>query len=125
MVDCKWILTVKYKSDGFVGRYKARLVVKWYTQTFGINYQEMFAPIVKMNSVRVLISLAANQNLPLFQFDVKNVFLHGDFEEEVYMAIPPSFYVLSAKGKVCRLKKNIVWLECMRTLETHEAYTWL
>lgn len=89
LVGYKWVFTVKYKSDGSVGRYKARLVTKGYTQSYGIDYQETFAPITKMNSVRVFISLATNQGWPLLQFDVKNAFLHGDLEEEVYMENPP------------------------------------
>lgn len=60
LVGCKWF-TVKYKSDRFMERYKARLVAKGYIQSNGKNYQETFAPVTKMNSVRVLISLAANQ----------------------------------------------------------------
>lgn len=87
-MGCKWVFTVKYKLDGFVERYKTCLVAKRFTQTFGIDYQEIFASVAKMNLVRVLISLATNQNWPLFQFDVKNAFLYGDLEEEVYMTTP-------------------------------------
>lgn len=64
-----------------------------------------------MNSVRMLISIAVNQNWSLFQFDVKNAFLHGDLEEEVYMAIPPCFRMMYAKGKVCKLKKTLYGLK--------------
>ncbi|RDX90530.1 hypothetical protein CR513_27601, partial [Mucuna pruriens] len=70
-------------------RYKARSVAKGYTQTYGIDYEETFAPITKMNTVRVINSLAAHFGWNLQQFDVKNVFLHGELEEEVYMEIPP------------------------------------
>jgi len=89
VVGCKWVFTIKHKVDGSVERYKVRLVIKGFTQTYGIDYEEIFAPVAKMNSIRVLLSIVANLNWPLHQFDVKNAFLHGDLEEKVYMEIPP------------------------------------
>jgi hypothetical protein len=72
-----------------VERYKARLVAKGYSQTYGVDYDETFAPVTKMNTIRTLISIASNCNWMLLQMDVKNAFLHGDLQEEVYMEIPP------------------------------------
>jgi len=79
-VGCKWVYSIKYKADGSFERYKARLVDKGFTQTYGVDYLETFAPDVKMNNVRVILYLAANYNLNLNlnKFDVKNAFLHGD-----------------------------------------------
>ena len=61
-MGCNWVFTINYKADGSIKRYKTRLVVKGYTQTYGIDYQETFAPIAKMNSIRILLSLATNHN---------------------------------------------------------------
>nr|GEX53358.1 putative RNA-directed DNA polymerase [Tanacetum cinerariifolium] len=83
-VGCPWIFTIKYKPDGTVERYKARLVAKGYTQTYEIDYSETFSPVAKINTLRVLFSIAANQGWPLHQFDVKNAFLHEELKKSIY-----------------------------------------
>lgn len=82
-MGCQWVYTLKDNSDGSLERYKARFVAKGYAQTYGADYQEIFAPVVKMNTVQILLSLAANFSWNLDQFDVKNAFLHGTLEEEI------------------------------------------
>ncbi|XP_020268393.1 uncharacterized protein LOC109843843 [Asparagus officinalis] len=110
-VGCKWVFTVKQNPDGHVKRYKARLVAKGYSQTYDIDYDETFAPVVKMSTVRILISLAVNGGWKLHQLDVKNAFLHGDLVEDVYMKIPSGFDTDQTVGKVCRLKKSLYGLK--------------
>ena len=101
---------VKYKYDGSLEWYKARLVANGFTQTYGIDYLEIFAPVAKLNSIRVLLSLAANRDWPLQHLDIKNAFLNGDLEEEVYMDAPPGFGE-NFGTNVCKLKKSLYGLK--------------
>jgi Reverse transcriptase (RNA-dependent DNA polymerase) len=109
-VGCKWVYSIKHTPKGKADRFKVRLVTKGYTQTYGVDYEETFAPVAKMNIVRTLISCAVNFGWDLCQLDVKNVFLHGDLKE-VYMEIPPGFANEQLKGKVCRLKRSLYGLK--------------
>lgn len=77
-IGCKWVYKLKYKADGSVDRYKARLVAKGYTWQVGIDYAKTFSPIIKMVTIRTILTLASMHNLPLYQMDVDNAFLHGD-----------------------------------------------
>ena len=110
-VGCKWVFTVKQSPEGRIERYKTRLVAKGYSQTYGIDYDETFAPVAKMSTVQTLVSLAANEGWKLHQLDVKNAFLHGDLVEEVYMEVPQRFGTKQTVGKVCRLKKSLYGLK--------------
>ena len=78
---------MKYLSDRHIERYKARLVAQGYSQTAGIDYGETFALVAKMSTIRTLIALAVQLEWPLQQYDVINVFLYGELEEEIYMRI--------------------------------------
>lgn len=111
VVGCKWVYTAKYKADQSIERYKASLVAKGYTQTYGINIMETFAPVAKMNTVRIILSLATNYRWDLNQFNVKNIFLHGDSEKEIHMTVPPGLETNVPPQTVCRLKKGLYGLK--------------
>ena len=109
-VGCKWVFTIKHRADGTIERYKTQLVAKGYTQSYGVDYQETFTLVAKLNIVTIHMSLAANEDWPLLQFDVKNTFLHGEISEEIYMDSPPSM-TDSIGMKVCKLKKALYGLK--------------
>jgi Reverse transcriptase (RNA-dependent DNA polymerase) len=92
-------------------KYKARLVVKGFGQKQGIDFEEIFSPVVKMTSIRVVLGLVAGLDLELEQLDVKIAFLHGDLEEEIYMVQPEGFEVKGKYNMVCKLKKSLYGLK--------------
>jgi hypothetical protein len=110
-VTAKWVFTIKYKSDGTMERYKARLVARGFTQTYSLDYTDTFAPVAKLHTVRVVLSLATNLSWDLWQMDVKNAFLQGELDEEVYMMPPPGLETKIQPGKVLRLRKAIYGLK--------------
>ena len=93
-LGCKWVYSVKVRSDGSLDRYKARLVALGNNQEYGVNYEETFAPVAKMTIVHTILALAASSDWPLHQMDVKNVFLHGDLKECIYMKSPRDCFPL-------------------------------
>nr|GEV49902.1 putative ribonuclease H-like domain-containing protein [Tanacetum cinerariifolium] len=111
-VGCRWIFTVKYKPDGRVERYKVQLVAKGHTQTYGIDYSETFSPMEKMDTIRVLLLVASNRGWPLYQFDVKNAFLHGELKEESPRAWFGRFTLAMKISEITKrdihLSKNVV-----------------
>ncbi|KAI5321499.1 hypothetical protein L3X38_030570 [Prunus dulcis] len=111
IVGSKWIYKIKRNSDGTVSRYKARLVAHGFSQEAGFDYHETFSPVVRHTTVRLILSLASINGWSLRQLDVKNAFLHGDLDEEVYMKQPQGFEDSSHPEYVCKLQKSLYGLK--------------
>ena len=97
VVGCKWIYKIKTRFNGSIELYKAHFVAKGFTQEYGIDYEETFALVARISSIRALLAIATASKWDLFQMDVKNAFLNGDLSEEVYMQSSPGLFVESNK----------------------------
>ena len=106
----KWVFKLKNSDDKSM-KYKARLVVKGFSQMKGIDFDEIFSPVVKLSSIRIALGLVASMNLELEQLDVKTAFLHGDLNEEIYMEQPEGFEENGKEHLVCKLKKSLYGLK--------------
>ncbi|KAE8677858.1 cytochrome P450 71A9-like [Hibiscus syriacus] len=107
----KWVFKIKRNCDDQVERYRARLVVNGYAQKEGIDFNEIFSPVVRLTTVRVVLAMCATLDLHLEQLDVKIAFLHGNLEEEIYMLQPEGFEEKEKKNLVCRLNKSLYGLK--------------
>ena len=110
-IRCRWVYTVKIGPDSRVDHLNARLVAKGYTQVYGSDYYDSFSPVTEIASVCLLLSMATMQSWPLYQLDIKNVFLHGDLAKEVYMKQPPKFVAQGESELVCRLHRSLYGLK--------------
>jgi hypothetical protein len=111
-VGCKWIFK---KKEGIPGvedaRFKARLVAKGYSQREGMDFNEVFSPVVRHSSIRVLLAMVALYDLELEQLDVKTAFLHGELEETIYMHQPEGFIVEGKEDHICQLRRSLYGLK--------------
>lgn len=108
-IGCKWVYKIKRNCDGEIKRYKARLVGQGFSQQHGVDYDEVFAPVVRQTTFRVILSIAAKNNFSVYHLDVKTAFLYGELAESIYMKQPTGFSDGSAK--VWLLKKSIYGLK--------------
>ena len=105
-VQNRWVFTLKKDREGKVIRHKARLVAKGFTQREGVDFRETFSPVIRYESLRLLLAVAAQKSLKLSQFDVSTAFLHGKLQEEIFMTQPEGFD--DGSGRICKLIKGFM-----------------
>ena len=110
-IGSKWVFKRKRDADGNVERHKARLVAQGFTQKSGIDYDETFCPVVRFESIKLIIALAAKYNLQLHQVDITTAFLNGELEEDIFMKQPERYEIKGKEHMVCKLKRSIYGLK--------------
>ncbi len=110
-IEGKWVMKFKPSFKSTSARYKARFVIKGYSQVFGLDYTETYAPVAKNYSLRLILAIATAKNLEMIQLDVKTAFLYGTLDEEIYMKQPEGFVIPGKEQEVCRLVKIIYGLK--------------
>jgi hypothetical protein len=122
VVGTKWVFRNKQDEHGMVTRNKARLVAKGYSQVEGLDFDETYAPVARLESIRILLAYATYHDFKLYQMDVKSTFLNGPIKEEVYIEQPPGFEDSEYPNHVYKLSKALyglkqaprAWYECLR-----------
>ena len=110
-IGVKWVYKTKLNELGEVEKYKARLVAKGYAQEYGVDYEEVYAPVARMDTVRMILALAAQRGWCVFQLDVKSAFLHGKLAENVYVEQPRGYEIKNEEHKVYKLNKALYGLK--------------
>ncbi|KAG7599681.1 GAG-pre-integrase domain [Arabidopsis suecica] len=110
-IGLKWVFKLKRNSDGSINKHKARLVAKGYVQRHGIDYDEVFAPVARIETIRFIIALAASNGWEVHHLDVKTAFLHGELKEDVYVLQPEGFVKEGSEEKVYKLNKALYGLK--------------
>eukprot|EP00794_Sanderia_malayensis_P014530 gene14530-biopygen11634 len=111
LVGCKWVFKTKRNSDGSISRYKARLVAQGYSQEAGIDYDALYAPVARYNSIRTVLAIANALDFEIHQMDVKTAFLNGKLEQEIFMKQPDGCIDKRYPEKVCKLQRSLYGLK--------------
>ena len=109
-IGLKWIFKLKRNADGSINKYKSRLVAKGYVQRYGVDFDEVFTRVARIETIRLLVNLAATHGWEVHHLDVKTAFLHGELKETVYVTQPEGFEKKGEENKVYRLEKALYGL---------------
>ena len=110
-IGVKWIFKTKLNENGEIDKCKARLMAKGYAQQYGIDYTEVYAPVARLDTIRLIIALAAQEGCSIFQLDVKSAFLHGELSKEVFVQQPQGYEKKGEEHKIYKLNKALYGLK--------------
>lgn len=110
-IGLKWVFKIKRNSDGSINKHKVRVVAKGYVQRYGVDFEEVFVMVARIESIRLLVKLAASRGWEVHHLDVKTAFLHGELKETVYVTQLEGFEEKESKGKVYKLHKALYCLK--------------
>ena len=111
VIGIKWVYRTKLNPDGSVNKHKARLVVKGYSQQYGVDFSKTFAPVARHDTIKFLIALAAQKGLKIYQLDVKSAFLNGFLQEWIFIEQPEGYVIHGDEDKVYLLRKALYGLK--------------
>ena len=111
IIQSKWVFRTKFKVDGTLDKYNARLVAKGFQQTPGLDFSKTFSPVIKASTIRIIFMLAMSRNWVIQQIDINNAFLNGDLRDDVFMAQPAGFVDSTKPTYVCKLLKDLYGLK--------------
>lgn len=111
VIGLKLIFKTKLKPDGSINKYKARLVVKGYAQIYGVDYNEIFSPVARHDTIRMIAALVAREGWRIYHLDVKSTFLNGVLTEDIYVEQPEGYVEKGSEDKVCKLVKALYGLK--------------
>ncbi|WVZ11324.1 hypothetical protein V8G54_015854 [Vigna mungo] len=111
VIGVKWVFRTKLNPDGSINKHKARLVVKGYAQIFGVDFSDTFAPVARLDTIRLMLAIVVQKGWKVYQLDVKSAFLNGLLEEEIYVEQPEGFTVKGQEDDVYLLKKALYGLK--------------
>ena len=110
-LSSKWVFKRIRKVDGLIDKYKARLVIKGYRQTEGLNYFDTYSPVTRINFIRMVLAIAVLRNLEIHQIDINASFLNGELDEEIYMEQPEGFFYSKRKKESMQISEILVWIK--------------
>ena len=107
VIGTKWVFKNKVNENGQVIRNKSKLVWKGYAQVEGVDFEETFAPMARLEAIRMFLAFSSYRKLKIYQIDAKSTFPNGNLEEEIYIEQPERFYLTDKGNYVCKIKKAL------------------